>query len=219
MTEQPGRPTLPLSLKIAYAIFVAVLVPISVYQYGILNLLWFSNIALLGGLVAVWLENARIASVMAVATLAPELGWILGFVSGLLRSGEPLLGITAYMFDAEIPLWIRALALYHLALPVMLLWLIRQLGFDRRALRLWLPWGCAVLLLSWLLTDPERNVNLAFGPFDASVGVGLRLAWLAALLAASLVTWWATHAALTWLFGRLHQLDTHRSSPKTHTPL
>ncbi len=199
--------------------FVAILIPISVYQYGALNLLWFSNIALIGGLVAAWLESARAASAMAIATLVPELGWILGFASGLMRDGEPLLGLTAYMFDTDIPRWIRALALYHLALPVVLLWLIWRLGFDRRALQAWLPWGCAVLLLSWLLTDPERNVNLAFGPFDASVGFGLRLAWLAALLAASLITWWATHAALTWIFARRHPIDTHGSSPKnSHTP-
>jgi hypothetical protein len=189
----------PLTLKLAWLAFVAVLLPVSVQQYGWLNLLWFSNLALLAGLAAMWLENARLASIIAVAVLVPEVGWIIGYISGLLRDGNPWLGATAYMFDATIPLWVRGLALYHILLPWLVLWMVWRLGYDRKAFRLWLLPGYAVLGLCWLLTDSERNVNWAWGPLEPTAGIALRAGWLLLLTACSTLVWWLTHFALARL--------------------
>jgi len=49
---------IPLGLKVIYTLYVCVLVPIYWRQYGPANFLWFSDIALLALVPALWLENA-----------------------------------------------------------------------------------------------------------------------------------------------------------------
>ena len=49
---------IPLGLKTIYTLYVCVLVPIYWRQYGQANFLWFSDIALLALVPALWLENA-----------------------------------------------------------------------------------------------------------------------------------------------------------------
>src|SRR5439155_6555896 len=60
---------LSLGLKIGYTLFVCVVVPIYWRQYGPANFLWFSDIALLAMVPALWLENALLASTMAVSII------------------------------------------------------------------------------------------------------------------------------------------------------
>jgi len=57
---------IPLWLKIAYTLFVCLIVPIYWRRYGPANFLWFSNIALLATVPALWLESALLASMMAL---------------------------------------------------------------------------------------------------------------------------------------------------------
>ena len=68
-------PRLPLWIKLAHTAFVAVLVPVYASRYGFGNFLWFSDVALLGSVAALWLEDALLASTLAVAVLGPELAW------------------------------------------------------------------------------------------------------------------------------------------------
>ena len=67
------------------------------------------------------------------------------------------------MFDPEIPLLIRGLSLYHLALPLLLLWLLYRLGYDRRALvaQTLLCW--IVFPVSYLVSSPQANINYVYG--------------------------------------------------------
>jgi hypothetical protein len=58
-----------LGLKIVYTLFVCALVPIYWRQYGPANFLWFSDIALLALVPALWFENALLASMMALAVV------------------------------------------------------------------------------------------------------------------------------------------------------
>lgn len=57
------EPVIPLGLKIVYTLFVCELVPIYWRQYGPDNFLWFSDIALLAIVPALWLENALLVNV------------------------------------------------------------------------------------------------------------------------------------------------------------
>jgi hypothetical protein len=127
-----SRRRLPLTLKIACTVFVAVLVPVYGVEYGLTNFLWFSNIALLTTLVALWKESSLLASMMALAVLVFELFWNIEYFLRLLTEME--LGISGYMFDSRIPLLVRGLSLYHVVLPALLLFLLYRLGYDRRAL-------------------------------------------------------------------------------------
>lgn len=183
---------IPLPLKLGYLAFVAVLVPSYTLYYDLTNFLWFSNLALLLGLVAVWLEHRRLVSMLLVSVFLFELVWLTGFIIALLRGGDPLLGITGYMFNPEIPLFIRGLSLYHIPLPFLLLWLVWRLGYDPVAWRLWIPVGWGVLLLTWWLSAPEHNINWVYGPADDQEllpGWG----WLLVLLPGAALLWWLNH--------------------------
>ena len=61
---------------------------------------------------------------------------------------------------------LRGLSLFHVALPVVLVWALTQLGYDRRALLVQTILGTIVLILSDLLTDPAENTNWVFGPAE-----------------------------------------------------
>ncbi len=156
-----GEP-IALGLKIAYTLFLAVLVPAYWAHYGPRNFLWFSDIALLGAGAALWLESPLLASMMMLAVLLPECAWNLDFF-GRLLTGRRMFGMSAYMFERERPRFVRALSLFHVPLPIGLVWLVHRLGYDRRA------WLCQSLLalvvlpVSYWLTDPAENVNWVHG--------------------------------------------------------
>jgi len=60
---------IPLGLKVVYTIFVCALVPIYWRAYGLANFLWFSDIALLALVPALWLENALLVSMLAISVV------------------------------------------------------------------------------------------------------------------------------------------------------
>jgi hypothetical protein len=70
---------IPLGLKVIYTLFVCALVPIYWRQYGPANFLWFSDIALLALVPALWLENALLVSMMAVSVVFFEALWNVDF--------------------------------------------------------------------------------------------------------------------------------------------
>src|SRR5437588_3918167 len=111
----------PLWLKTLHTLFLAVLVPVYWRYYGPANFLWFSDIALLVTLPALWLEDCFLASMQAVSVALLELLWLLDFV-GRLATGTHLVGISRYMFDSSIAYRLRALSLFHVWLPFLLLW-------------------------------------------------------------------------------------------------
>ncbi|MFL6208723.1 MAG: membrane-associated protein [Pyrinomonadaceae bacterium] len=160
------RPNLlPLWLKLAYTLYVCLLVPFYWAQYGPVNFLWFSDIALLTTIVALWLENALLASTMAVSVVLLEIAWNIDFF-GRLFTGKHLFGLSKYMFDATIPLGVRALSLFHIVLPPLLLWLVHRLGYDRRAVLVQTVLAWILLPLSYWLSNPTENVNWVYGFSD-----------------------------------------------------
>ena len=140
MSIQVGR--VPRSVKIAYSAFAAVLVPYYLQAYGPTNFLYFCDVAVLLTLVAVWRESALLVSMAAVGIVLPQLLWQLDFL-GLLF-GLPVSGMTRYMFDPQRTLFLRGLSFFHFWLPILLLWLLHRLGYDRRAFLSW-------TLLAWML--------------------------------------------------------------------
>jgi hypothetical protein len=153
---------IPLGLKIAYTVFVCVLVPIYWRQYGPANFLWFSEIALLVLVPALWLENTLLVSMMAIAVVFFEAVWNVDFFVRLL-TGRSLIGLSAYMFDPKIPLFIRSLSCFHIVLPLLLLWMLHRLGYDQRAFVWQTVVALVVLPLSYLESNPQENVNWVYG--------------------------------------------------------
>lgn len=151
-------PVFPIWLKLSYTAYVAVLVPVYIWQYGPGNFLWFSDVALLLGLAAIWLEHRLLASTQAIAVVVPESLWILEFLMRV-TTGIRLVGLTDYMFDASIPAFVRAISLFHVWLPGVLVLMVFRLGYDRRALRVQIVLGTILLVTTYFLTDPADNVN------------------------------------------------------------
>lgn len=192
----PGA--IPLLLKLAWTGFVAVLVPVYWRHYGPKNFLWFSDIALFGSVAALWLESALLASMMAVGTLLPELFWNVGFFLRLL-GGSRLLGLTDYMFDRSLSRSLRALSLFHVVLPPLLLWLVATFGYDPRAL-----W--AQTLLAWVVLPltfalrPAKNINWVYGFGDRARHRRPRMHLALMMLFFPLCIHLPAHLVLAWLF-------------------
>ena len=170
MDSSPGQPDPPASaaislwLKVPYTLFVCALIPVYWVEYGPANFLWGSDIALFAILLALWTGSRLLISMMALGVILPELAWNVDFVLRLIVGPEaiPVVG-TRYMFDAGTPLWVRGFSSFHIFMPLILVWLLYRLGYQRRAL-LWqtlVAW--LILPISYYLGDPSENINWVYG--------------------------------------------------------
>ncbi|MGC3967705.1 MAG: hypothetical protein QM775_10135 [Pirellulales bacterium] len=162
---------IPLPVKLAYTAFVAVLVPVYWRDYGPTNFLYFCDVALLLTVVAVWRESSLLASIATIGIVVPQTLWMVDFLCELV--GVRLTGMTGYMFDPGLPLFTRFLSFFHFWLPLFLLWLVRRLGYDRRAL-VWTTlgaWGLVLVCYFWMPPPPAPsdqpnlpvNINYVYG--------------------------------------------------------
>ena len=202
----PAEPRLPLPLKIAFTAFMAVMVPFYWLTYGPTNFLYFCDVAMFMTLAAVWTEKPLLAAMPAVGIVLPQMLWCLDFVGTAV--GKPVVGMTAYMFDEGIPRFARGISLFHAWLPFLLLYLVRKLGYDRRALVAWtvLAWTLIAISYAFIPAPPALasapnapvNINYVYGLSDAGPQTFMpQPAWLALLVVALPVAIFApTHAFL-----------------------
>ena len=191
---------IPLWGKVVYTLFLCVLVPAYWVHWGPRNFLWFSDIALLTTGVALWLESAVLASMMTVAIALPELVWNVDFFGRLVTGRHPF-GLSEYMFDARKPRLLRALSLFHVVLPVLLIWMVHRLGYDPRAWIFQTVVALIVLPVTYRLTDPADNVNWVYGPGARPQTWMTPRAYLAAVMVFfPLVVYLPTHLLLRALF-------------------
>jgi len=210
MNTSASTPRIPLTLKLAYTAFLAVLVPVYWIKYGPTNFLYFCDLALFLTLAGIWTENRLLISMPAVGILIPQVLWCVDFV--VQATGHKFTGMTAYMFNTERPIFLRGLSFFHGWLPFLLVFLVSRLGYDRRALPAWTGLAWTVCLISYLfLPGPSVanaagaapcNVNYVWGLDDSAaqswVPSGVYLAgWMLALLS---VLYIPTHFALRKLF-------------------
>jgi hypothetical protein len=140
---------------------------------------------------------------MALAVTLPELAWSLDFFFQRI-SGRSGIGLSAYMFDPAIPLNLRALSLFHLGLPILLVWMVYRLGYDKRAFVAQTLLAAVVLPLSRLFSDPRQNINwvYGFGEKQQDNAAGLWLVIVLIVIFPALI-YLPTHLALEKLFGSL----------------
>jgi hypothetical protein len=165
------RNKIPAVAKISATAFLAVLVPVYLHTYGPTNFLWFCDAALILTVAGMWLENSLLVSMCAVGILLPQCLWLADFGVNLL--GFHFLNLTSYMFDHELPLFTRGLSLFHGWLPLLLVWLLFRLGFDRRALSAWTVMSAGLVFVCYFFTPPAGahpanpntpiNVNYLYG--------------------------------------------------------
>lgn len=176
MTPRTPSGHIPPLVTYAFTAFMIVLVPVYWKSYGPTNFLYFCDVSLFLTLFALWRRHALTASMAAVGILIPQVFWCVDFAFELL--GQPLSGMTTYMFNQKNPAFLRGLSLFHGWLPFLLLFLVWRLGYDRRALWAWtgLAWGLCIIAFFFLppagaaLPDPNipRNVNYVFGTNDTA---------------------------------------------------
>jgi hypothetical protein len=165
---------IPLWLKLVYTAFVAVLAPVYLHYYGWTNFLYFCDVALILTLVAIWIESPLLASMSAVGITVPQVVWVIDFIGTAI--GYPVVHMTAYMYNANSSLFLRALSLFHGWLPFLLLYLVARLGYDRRALPYWTVLAWALILVCYFFMPPPNanagltpvNINYVWGLNDAA---------------------------------------------------
>jgi hypothetical protein len=103
---------------------------------------------------------------------------VIDFLVRLIR-GRSVIGLADYMFNPDIPLFVRALSSFHGWLPFILIGIVWRLGYHRKA---WI----AQTLLTWVLLlvcysfsplppaprgnqNAVVNVNWVFGPGEKQV--------------------------------------------------
>ena len=194
--QRPRSPRTPLALRVVVTAFVAILVPVYWQHYGVLHFLWISDLALFATLVVLWRGSRLVNSMLVLGALPFELFWNLGFW-GQLATGHTFGGLAAYMFDTEQSLLLRGLSLFHVPLPLIWLYFLWKWGYDARALRLQTLVLAAIVLATYALTDPAKNINWVFVPAHQGwewVGSG---AWVALyLVTVPLLVYWPLHSVL-----------------------
>ncbi len=155
---------IPMAVKLGLTAFVAVLVPYYWVTYSPWNFLFFCDMALLITLAALRAESPLLVSLPAVGILVPQMLWLAD-----LLSGSRIVGMTGYMFDAKLPLFVRGLSSFHGWLPFLLVWGVWRLGYDRRAIWGWTIIGTGLLVIVLLRpraaapsSHPSLAVNLNY---------------------------------------------------------
>jgi hypothetical protein len=205
---QPHK--IPLAAKVAGTAFLAVLVPVYLHTYGPANFLWFCDAALILTVAGMWLESSLLISMCAAGILLPQCLWLVDFGVNLL--GFHFLNLTGYMFDHRISLFTRSLSLFHGWLPLLLVWLLFRLGYDKRVLSAWSGLAAGLVLVCYFFTPPAGaqlananvpiNINYLYGFKDQQpqhwVNQNLYvILWLGVLW---LVAFFPTHLALRKIF-------------------
>jgi hypothetical protein len=161
MAEPTG---FPWPLRYAATIFLVVFVAVHAWYANLVTFLWLSDIGLFGAVASLWFRSRLLASMMLLAVALPDgVGWTMDFLLGLALGWHPL-HATHYMFDPRVPAIVRVLSLYHLVVPALLVWMVRRIGYDRRALPAQAALTALLFAVSYVATDPARNINWVFGP-------------------------------------------------------
>ena len=155
---------IPLSVKLIYTAWMAVWIPVYWVHSGPENFLWLCDVANILVAAALWLESPLLISAQAAGVLFVQILWCGDWFSRLILGFHPI-GGTEYMFDAAKPLYLRLFSLFHVAMPPLLLWAVKRLGYDRRGWLLQTALTFVLLPATWLIVAPDRNINWVWKPF------------------------------------------------------
>jgi hypothetical protein len=171
---------LPEWIRWGTLLWLAIWIPAYWRAWGPVNFLHVCDVAVLLTCVGLWTGNRLLLSSQAVSSLLVNSIWTLD-VAFLLVWKRPFFGGTQFLLDVRIPLWVRLLSLYHVLVPVVLLWALSKIGYDRRAWAL----QCGITLAAMLIarfTNPFENINFAFrdpfwgrqlGPLPLHMGISI----------------------------------------------
>lgn len=206
MLERVPLP-IPVWFKLVYTAFCAILIPNYLREYGPTNFLYFCDVALLVTLAGIWLDSPLLISAPAVGILIPQTVWVADYLAAL--AGFQLIGMTAYMFDPQFPLFTRFLSFFHFWLPFALLYLVTRTGYDKRGFALWTAISTILVIVCYVWMPPPPapadnpklpvNINYVYGMGEKAVQTWMPpLAWVSMLLVGlPALVYYPTHWALS----------------------
>jgi hypothetical protein len=192
----------PLWLKFGWTAWVALWAPTYALHHGPENFLWFCDLANFAIAAGLWLESPLLLSWQAVSVLVVQILYLVD-VAGRYVLGFFPIGATMFIFDEKVPLQIRLVSLFlHAVTPPILLWGVKRLGYDRRALGVQVAAAAAILAISYL-GGPDRDINWSHGPFgkpQTVVAPGLYL--LVAVVGYTILLYLPAHLFLSRVWPR-----------------
>jgi hypothetical protein len=185
--------------------WLAVWVPCYWWFWGFSNFIHLCDLAIFLSCLGLWTNSALLLSSQAVSSLLIDSVWTLDALWRL-ATHHHLIGGTEYLFDAKYPIWLRVLSLFHLLLPVALIFALRRTGYDRRGWLLQCGIAAAVVPLS-RLAGSANNYNFAFRDPVWHRALGPAPIHLATIFAALVVMYWITDVALERFLPAARGLD------------
>lgn len=192
-------------IKIAFTLFTAFIVTVYWFHYGPQNYLWLSDIGLFLTLGALWLESPLLVSIASVGIMPLEIIWTFDFLAHIVTGTSPV-GLTGYMFNHDLELYLRAISLFHLALPVIWIVLLEKWGYDSRGWKYATILCTSIFIATYQLEHPFENINLIFTPTFHHLTWISPLGWcIGQIIVLPIFVFWPMHKILGWCF-----------SPATH---
>jgi hypothetical protein len=183
VVEVPHAAVIPRGARWAALAWLAIWLPAHLAAYPAWTLLWWCGHGAILTVAGLWLSSRLLLSWQALALLLPQTLYAAEALARLVTGARG--GGTSYLFDASVPWPVRALSSFHFVMPVVIVWAVRRLGYDPRALPVQLVGGTVVLVAS-----------LAAGPINAWVLPAAREHVVMTLVLAPLVLWLPVHALL-----------------------
>lgn len=159
------------------------------------HLIWLCDLTLLITGIGLMLENSLLISSQVIGTLLIQFSWNLDFWLRLI-TGSKVFGFTEYMFSPAHPVQVRILSVFHIFLPVFLIYAIIRLGYDLRGWRWQAYLTAGVYGLSFLTTNPSQDTNWVLGPFWKAQNAVPGWLWLIIWLMLTIAMYWIFHLIL-----------------------
>ncbi len=140
--------------------WVLVWTPIYWHEWGWQNFFHFCDAAVFLTCIGLWTRSALLISSQAVNVLVASGAWLFE-VGWRLMAGRGLFGGTDYLWDSHVALWVRLLTFFHVLVPIVLIYAITRVGYDRRGFALQCAIA-AVLLIAGGMMGAQENMNFAF---------------------------------------------------------
>lgn len=183
-------------IKYFLTAFIVVLIPVYIPRYGYANFLWLSDIGLFLTVLALWAHSPLLMSMAAAGVMVMETFWCVVFFARLLFKVQ-LNGLTDYMFNKDLPLYLRGLSLFHVMTPLIWIFYFFDHLYDPRAFVCFTLLYWLILMITSMVKKPFDNINWVFTVTNGR----FRPAWILLLaIAYPLVVVLPTHYFYVWLF-------------------
>lgn len=167
--------------------------------WGAANFIHLCDVAVILTCIGMWTSSAVLISSQAVGAFIVDIVWAADAASRIFLRHALFPG-NEYLTDPRYPLWIRSLTVFHVVMPLLLLWGVYLMGYDGRGWTL----QCAIALPIFILarfTSPSSNIDFAFSDpfFHRAWGPApthILVIWLFMVI----IVYWPTHLLLKRCF-------------------